>query len=353
MDRFVAEIAIPAPVHMPISERKALDAPSYYGCERAYWRLDTELDSNGTARPLGVRLTAELQASNLESAEDAALHVGLRFSQVLAAYSGSPTQTPKLKRIGRIGESEGLFDQYDYFYLEGPDALPRVGLRPYHLEKLLSWFGAFDEPTAYRLELAARWYGNSVGAQDPLDGYLAAWIGLESVGSIFGDQVHEYGPKVACNVCGNETGIDRNRGEAGIQHSVKAVAPEILQRYSIVDLKRLRDVIAHGLKPAQPLRLAVRESLPDLQLALIFAVITTARPDSYAPRSGRAILPRDFKVYPEGRTAVRSQVELIYHRPYYGEWLEVTRLDSQQRSRIEPDGNYVWGAQTRVVIKGD
>lgn len=352
MDRYVAEIAIPAPVYMPVDERKALGHAQYYGCRRAYWRIHTELDNNGTPCPQGICLTAELEATNLEAAEDAALDMGLRFSQVLATYSGSPLQTPKLKRIGRVGGSDGLFEQFDYYYLEGPDALPRVLLRSYDLEKLLSWFGSLDEPTAYRLELAARWYGISAGAQDPLDGYLAVWIGLESVGPAFGTHAHQTGPKVSCQVCKNEPGIDRNKGEAGIEHSIKAVAPELLQRCSFNELKNLRNDIAHGVKPAQPLRLAAGESLPDLQLALIFAIITTARPDSYAPRSGRAILPRNFKVYPDARAAVRSQVELIYHRPYFGEWLEVDRRYSQQRSRIESDGSYIWGARTRVEVKG-
>jgi hypothetical protein len=117
-------------------------------------------------------------------------------------------------------------------------------------------------------------------------------------------------------------------------------------------LENLRNDIAHGLKPAQPLRLTAEESLPDLQLALIFATVTTARPDSYAPRSGKAILPRNFKVYPDARAAVRSPVELIYHRPYYGEWLQVERSFSQEKSRVEPDGNYIWGARPRIAVKG-
>jgi hypothetical protein len=228
MDRYVAEIAIPAPVHMPLGERKVLGNPGYYGCRRAHWRIDSGLDNNSTPRPLGICLTPELEAINLEAAEDAALDVGLRFSQVLAAYSGSPLQTPKLKRIGRIGGSEGLFEQFNYYYLDGPDALPRVMLRPYDLEKLLSWFGGLDELTAYRLELAARWYGISVGAQDPLDSYLAAWIGLESVGPALGTRVHQFGPKVSCQVCNNKPGKDRNKGKAGIEHSIKAAAPELL-----------------------------------------------------------------------------------------------------------------------------
>ena len=351
MARFVAEISIPAPVYMPIGERKPLGQIAHYGCKKAYWKIDTEMDSNGTPKPLGICLTMELEATDLETAEDAALDVGLRFSQVLAAYSGSPLQASKLKRVARVGESEGLFEQFNYYYLEGPDALPRVMLRPYQLENLLSWFGSLNERAAYPLELAARWYGMSVGAQDPLDSYLAVWIGLESVGPALDIRVHLNGPRVACEVCKNESGKRRKRAEAGIVHAINAVAPEILQRYSFQQLQQLRHDIAHGLEPADQLRPVAGESLPDLQLSLIFSLLTAARPDVSAPGAGRAILPRDFKVYPDARGSVRSQVEMINYQPYYGGWLPVGREYTEEKSRIESDGQYIWGSGIRTVVE--
>ena len=100
MDRYVTEITLPAAVFMLPDERMALNEPGYYGCRRAYWAIYSEMDDLGIPRPLGIRLTAELEALNLEAAEDTALQVGLRFSQVLAAYSGSPLLPPRLKRLG-------------------------------------------------------------------------------------------------------------------------------------------------------------------------------------------------------------------------------------------------------------
>ena len=221
MDRYVADLFLPAAGYMPTKIRKALDKPGYYGCRRGYWEIYCESDKLGTPRPLGIRLTAEFEAADLESAEDSALQVGLRFTQVLVTYSDSPLQSPRLKRVGRIGPSDGLFEQYDYYYLDGPDALPRVLLREQDLERLLSWFGKFGQPTVENLELAARWYGMSVGAQDPLDGYLAVWIGLENVGPSLSARMHPDGPKAACSVCSNQVGANRKRGEAGIEHAIK------------------------------------------------------------------------------------------------------------------------------------
>ena len=352
MDRYVADIFVPAPAYMPIDTRRALDEAASYGCRKGYWAVQCDLDDHGTLRPLGIRLIVEVEAPSREDAEDSALKVGLRFAQVMLVYSGSPLSTPKLTRLGRIGESDGLLEQYDYYYLDGSEALPRVMIRPYDLEKLLRWFGRLDEPIRDRLDLAARWYALSVGAQDPLDGYLAVWIGLEGVGPPFSERMHLAGLKAPCVVCGNRPGRDRKGGEAGIEHAIKGVAPEILQVQSLTALKKLRSSIVHGLDKADSIRPKAEVLVPDLQLCLIYAILTTARPETSAPRSGRAILPRNFKLYPEARAEVKSAVELIHHKPFFGEWMDVQRIFRGERTRLEAEGRYVWGAQTRIEVKG-
>ena len=156
---------------------------------------------------------------------------------------------------------------------------------------------------------------------------------------------------VAGEVCKNESGKRRKRGEAGIVHAINAVAPELLPRYAFQQLQQLRHDIAHGLEPADQLRPVAGESLPDLQLSLIFSLLTAARPDVSAPGAGRAILPRDFKVYPDARSSVRSQVKMINYQPYYGGWLPVGREYTEEKSRIESDGQYIWGSGIRTVVE--
>lgn len=307
-----------------------------------------DTDANGTERPNGIRLIAELEASSLEEAEDKALNAGLRFAEVAAAYSGSPMLNSRLNRLGRVGRSDGLFEQYNYYYLEGVEALPRILLRHYDLEKLLLWFSDSNERNSVQLALAARWYGTSVGAQDPLDGYLSVWIGLETIGRILGARAHSSGSKAPCKVCGNNPGAKRNSGEAGIEHAVRETAPELLEGRSIAMLRQLRNDIVHGRASASYLRPKAQDFLPDLQLGLIFAILTVARPETSAPRSGRAILPRDFRPYPDARAMLRSAVELVNHRPFFGGWVQVKRRFIDSRSRVEADGNYVWGAKTGI-----
>ena len=354
LSRYVAELYLPAPVYMPVRERKTLGTPEYYGCRRGYWSIYSKRDPRDTLEPLGLRLIAELDAHNVEAAEDRSIGlVALRFAQIVAAYSGSPLSTPRLVRLGRVGESDGLLEQFDYYYLQGARSLPRVMLRPDGLEKLLSWFGGLVQPDLSRLELAARWYGTSLGAQDALDGYLSVWIGLESVGPILDKRVHKSGPKVRCGICANPSGIDRIRGDAGIEHAIQETTHELLEGRSLKDLKDIRHSIVHTLKPAASLRSEAEGLLPDLQLSLIFAILTAARPEDSAPGSGKAILPRDFRPYPDARHRILSEVELVNHKPFFGEWLQVERTFHNEQSRLEEDGGYIWGARIGARIQGE
>lgn len=319
MARYVAEIDLNAPIFMPVDERMTLSNPEYYGCLKGYWKIHLESDHLGTSQPIGFRLTVELEALDRERAENAALSAGRQFAQVAAAYSGSPLETPRLNRLGQVGASDGLLEQFNYYYLDGAAALPRAFLRSYKMEKLLMWFGDLDEKTAYRLELAARWYGMSLSAQDPVDGYLSGWIGLESVGPALSRKVHVSGTKARCDVCQNQPGIARNTGSAGIEHAIQETAPELLTCHSVKELRDIRNDIAHGLKPSENIRLEGERWLPDLQLALIFAILTAARPDTSDLRSGSALLPRDYKPYPDARISVRSPEEVPFHKPFFGE----------------------------------
>ena len=80
----------------------------------------------------------------------------------------------------------------------------------------------YPSPCPYSRNTSGQAHGGiSEGGQDPLDGYLAVWIGLESVGPAFGTRMHEHGPKLSCNICGNQAGINRDKGEAGMEHAIR------------------------------------------------------------------------------------------------------------------------------------
>ena len=66
----------------------------------------------------------------------------------------------------------------------------------------------------------------------------------------------------------------------------------------------------------------------------------------------QAARPRDYRPYPEARVTVRSPVELIKIRPFFGEWLEIERNFPEEHSRLEDDGSYIYGASTGISVSG-
>ena len=201
------------------------------------------------------------------------------------------------------------------------------------------------------IELAVRWYGMSVGSSDPLDGYLAAWIGLESVGPTLNHLYHTAGPKAPCTTCGNVAGEDRDRKIAGIEHMIRVTADELLDHRTMEDLENLRHDIVHALRPADKLRPISENLLPNVQLVLGVGILTALKPAPTSDVGWSAMLPRDYEVRPDARATLYSSVELVDHQSYSDGWIRAERTITEERSRCEPDGNYVWGGGVRVRWK--
>lgn len=342
---YVAELAIPSALFTKSDERGRIPQPNAFGIVRGYWQPRLQRDHLGTNHSTGLTLTMEFVDRDREAAEDKALAVGLRLSAITSMYSGSPLSKPRLTRLARIGPNGGVLEQNEYFYLPDTLRLPRIKLDSLEFNRLLDWFGKVTSIDAYRLDLAARWYGVAVGASDPLDGYLATWIGLESIGPVVDKVFHPSGPKAVCTVCQNKVARDRDRGRAGIEHTAHIAAQKLLDTYSVEQLEKIRNQIAHGLAEMGSLRSVADKLLPDLLSVLGVATLTAARPEKDKPGLGKAARPRDYEFRPDARASLRSSVELLNHRPFFDEWIPVTRSYVKEGSRIEPDGLYVWGAQ--------
>ena len=271
------------------------------------------------------------------------------MADLVSLYTGSPYNHPVLRRLARVGPANGIFEQNVYYYLEERERLRQIQLKPDQLQKILTRFGQLDAAILQQLELAARWYSISITSpKDSLDSYLAAWIGLESIGPTLNSLYHENGVKALCLVCENEVGKDRKRGQAGIEHIIKTVAPEALNGRTLGDLLRVRNEIAHGLKHADELRTISDQLLPDLQVSLAIGILTGGGRGKEPMVSLSAFLPRDFEVRPDARATIECEAELVDHQPYFGGWINVEREFLNERSRRTTDGGYVWGAGARL-----
>ena len=271
---YVAEIGIPAEVHLSPTFRDSIPSQVYFGIERGYWEVLLDEDHLGTQRPVGLRVVAEFSAADRQDAEDKTIVLGEKLGQFTSFYGGSPEHAPQLKRLAHTGSNRGILEQNVYFYFGDRDRLRQIEVKPYEVQKFLDRIGSLGEVPRQALELASSWYLNSLSSKSELDGYLAAWVGLEALGPLLDSFYHPGGQKLPCSVCGNRAGVKRNRKLAGIEHMIHRSAPELLAGRSVVELEQIRHEIAHCLKPQNQLVELTDHLLRELQLSLSAAILT-------------------------------------------------------------------------------
>lgn len=282
---------------------------------------------------------------------DQALVLGEKLCQLASFYGGSPGHAPLLRRLGQVGSNEGLLEQNEYFYLDDSDRLRQIEMKPYEFQKLLERIGGLPDESRQVLELATRWSVMSVSSETSLDGYLAAWIGFEAIGTMLNGIYHPNGPKAHCSLCGNPAGKGRDRKLAGIDHVIRRTAPELFADRAVCDLRDIRNDIAHCRKPPGQLRELTDQLLRELQLSLAVGILTGADRDGDHRRTFSSFLPREYEVRPDARATIKFGAEYVNYQPYYGRWLEMDREFVNERSRMKDDGGYAWGAGTKIRWK--
>lgn len=346
---YVTEIFIPTAAYEKPTLTKALPQPQYLGAVRGYWRVYHQQDHLGTQRPLGLLVIAQLLAADRKDAENRSIALGEILANVVALYTGSPYNHPVLRKLARIGSANGIYEQNDYYYLADTERIRQIEIKPDRLQSMLTRFAQLDSAILQQIELATRWYSISImSPRDSLDAYLAAWIGLESIGPTLSTIYHKMSVMASCAVCGNQVGKKRNKGKAGIEHIIKTVAPEALDGRLLDDLLQVRNDIAHGSMSAIELRAIADQLLPDLQVSLAIGILTAAGRGKEPTLHLTAFLPRDFEFRPDARATVECEVELVNHKPYFGEWIAIEREFIDERSRLTSAGGYVWGAGARL-----
>jgi hypothetical protein len=340
---------VPAGIFGKTGLRRVLSDPTQWGANRGYWKIFKEEDKLGVPVTKGFVLTLGINARNREEAEDLALVAGARFGEIARFYAGSPFEPAYLTKLAKLGPSEGVLEQYDYFYFEQGGQLTRHYLRESAFEMLLDRLPELGPEILDRATLAVHWYNTAVTAPDPLDQYLAIWIGLESIGPVISKKFHRDGTRSPCETCQNPAGEDRDSMIAGIHHMAMARAKELLGQATIREMEKIRHDIVHALNGAQNIREQIDGLLPDLLLVLASAILTAFRPESDevgTTGGGRwtVLGPPDHEKRPDGRSTISSTAELSAHKPFFGSWISVDISLSDEIAREEPDGLYVRGS---------
>ena len=340
--QYVAEVHLPTDVYTKLDFRTALPKPNELAISGGYWFVDFEVDKFGTPRSIGITFILEFVATNLIAAEDKTLDIAANVGKIVSLFGGSPYRTPRLRKLTRVGPHEGVLEQHTYYYLEGPDRLRQIEIEPYKLNNLIE--SVVSKADGQSVGLAIRWYGISISTSHAVDGFLACWIGLESIGAELNTLYHPNGPKAACTTCGNQSGRDRDKKYAGIRHIINMIAPEVLQSRSFQEIKAIRHNIAHGLRSVELLKADAAALLKDMQLCLGKGILNILGSTNSVPLNPSMFMPRDTEVRPDARSTILFPEEQIRHRPFYREWIRETRTFVDEKSRSEPNGSYILGA---------
>lgn len=354
---FVVGMFIETAGYMPVDARHALESPAFFGVKRGYWQVALRKDEIGNDRPDGIDVTIELSANSTEQAEDTALIAGQTLSTLFSAYLGSPLTVAHLSRLAEVGKCGGILEQRTYAYLDRVASWGRVKIDSIDFNSLVRRIASQSPKRREALELAIRWYGICLAAEDPIDKFLASWIGLEALGPLLDYRFHPKGPKAPCTICQNKAGINRDRKRAGLSHLFGLVVPKMLEERTFQDVEGIRDDIAHAARVTGELRRIgeVREEasvlVEDLSACLTRGLLTLVSPGGAKAGLLNSALPRNYTIQPDSMVSIISDVELVQHRPWLGEWIDVNNQREEMFSRIDDSGEYISGYYPRITYQ--
>ena len=353
---FVAEVLVPTAGYMPKNDRATFEEPTYFGVEQGYWKLALRVDELGNPMPVGIEAVIKFVAANFEEAEDLVLEAGRKLATHFSGYLGAPLSVPSLSKVARIGSSGGVIEQRCYYYEDALASWPRVKITPFDFEAWVMGIARQPREVQHKLELAVRWYGVSIRAEDPVDSYLAVWVGLEPLGSLLDSRWHPLGGKVPCKTCSNPAGQKRNRTHAGLEHLIRLVAPDLIASQSVADLAKIRDEIVHGVKldgqerTIEAVRRDAAQSAPDLMLCLAKAILTLLVAPDEATGSLKVKLQRDYEYRPSCMVQLLFPIEQVAYKPWFDEWIRVEVQRENAVSTIKASGEYVTECASRVKV---
>ena len=344
---YVAELRVPTRFYPSSETRRAIDNPAEFGIIKGYYVIRPPDEQSTVIGYAELILVIEFVSPSLKEAEDHALRVGRVFSSMASAYGGYPLESPYLHRIACIGVDHELKSQHDYCYLDRPYILSEFNQTVGHqFRQYLQSISSVDGKTRHQLQSAIHWYGISISSDDPTVSYVAAWTGLESIGTDIDRRAHPKGPKGHCQTCGNIAGGKRDHKKAGITHmfnrltgdSLSAslsnearelLAKELQRNFSARDAQKLRNSIVHGSGEIESL---VHESSRSRRH--LVHVLSASIQSAMSPYV-KSWIPGEYGFHPGARCSFMFKGGLCIS-PYYGEW--AAKFDSKTQPGNQAQG---------------
>lgn len=325
-DEYVTQVYLPLPLHGDMQTRHQIPTTPSGSVVRAYWMLagdgaaDVEL-------PRGVRAVLEIRAADITAAEDQSLDLARHLTRTIGFFAGAPWAEPRIERIARCDHGY-LVEQWDYWYDDErhPSTVP---VEPFQIEMIIRRLEALDSDLSARVRFAIRWHSRAAQASDPVDKYLAVWLGLEAISPSLHERWHQTD---RCEICSSPTRRSTRSSQfAGIEHLIALTSPELLNEISFDELRRIRNNIVHALDPADTSAKNLERAVVDLLIALGRGLLTVLAAGSDGDQ-WESWLPRDSAIQPVARAHLTSRVPLTHHNPYMGRWVPLQK-DIAQRVR--------------------
>ncbi len=291
------------------------------------------------------------------------MNAGKSLSLFFSAFTGQPSSSSHLRRLSEIGPARGIIGQRRYSYEDDREALTTMEMTPWKFSSFLRRITQKSHETRALLEMAVRWYSIGITAKDPLDAYLALWIGLEALSASLAKRYHPTGYD-SCQLCKKASlevskVISRQRdiGDLlAINHLVARVAHELLAQRSIVDLKNLRNTVAHPDRPIREgksladVRAEIKPLVQDIQLCLGVAILNVVNPQSETPGAVPLWATPRVEPHPHSMVQLTSDFELNCFDPWSGKWINLERYESKISSGIDKDGFYSAQMESYIPI---
>ena len=337
---YVAELKVPTCFYPNWESRRPIEDPTGFGVNKGYYVIGPPDEKPTVSGYVEMVLVIEFVSKGLKEAEDRALRVGRTFGSLASGYGGYPIESPYLTRIACSDINGYLKSQHNYSYRSKPNILSGFDqVVDYQLRQYFRSFSSIDPTTRHQLQSAIHWYGISISADDPTVSYVAAWTGLESIGTVIDRKAHPDGPRVYCETCHNKAGEKRDRKIAGINHmfnhltrdplsgSLSDDALQMLERdfaeaLSSEDAQELRAALVHGLEDIELLSQKSARSRRFLMHALNASI------QIVMGQFVKSWIPDDYGVQPFARHSLRFREGLRWS-PYLGEWVAELRGNDQ------------------------
>jgi len=257
------EIRLPPSQYLQVSEAPLLDIFGAY---------DDHADGFKIHR--GIKIVTSGSFESMIEAETFAKELSMTWTALLCFTMGVKASFPRVECVLQRIDAGGRYGLrvYSYGAMAISASLPLdIGL----LTLIRERFAALPKRAMERVALAVRWYTVGLGQEDDLNRFLSHWIGLEAIGDVLHNKVHE-SDRAACQICNHPAG-GHHRGSAGGMKHALAVVSGRSELYS--ELGHARNRLFHGLDEIQMHRETIFRNVAALETALargILAVMTPA-----------------------------------------------------------------------------